>query len=137
MTTDLQNTLFGACIKQAREFLKTEGDLLPFAFAVNSFGEVVSIAGYCGDAEPDVIEVIALLESAIQERDRLSPLQGAAICVDVIATPPGADLRCDALEVRIAMRTATSVNRYIPYQKTEEGPVFGQPYTEPGTLRVW
>ncbi len=137
MITAEQNVLFGACVKQAREFLKMEGDLMPFAFALNNFGEVVSIAAYAGNLEADPLAVIAFLEQAIKDRDVFSPIKGAAICVDVLATPPGMGYRCDALEIRISMRGQPTINRYLPYQKTEEGALFGQGYTEPGTMQLW
>ncbi len=120
---------------QAERFLKVAGEFYPFGWAIEMDGRSIPLGIYFEDASPTSDEVISTIESGLAKKIKADHCKAVAICIDVVFSPPG-NPNSDALEIRVNT-TEESANYFLLYVRNGDEIVFGDLYSEPGTLNLY
>ncbi|MBC7411369.1 MAG: hypothetical protein H7331_02810 [Bacteroidia bacterium] len=118
----MENMLLSPIVKQAENFLIEFDEFYPFAYAVNSLNEIKSIGVYLDNEMPTSEEVLSFLTIVIKEGILKGEYIYAAICLDVLVTPPYLNNKMDSLEIKIIDLKETKIY-YLPYRKTEKNKI--------------
>ena len=130
--------LINSIVSQAKQFLLDFGEFFTFGFAISKEGKISSIGVHFGDEHPASQEVIMHLEKGFKSGLLNGSYSVVAMCVDVLATPPGSNEKTEALEIRIDGIDIEPINYYFPYSKQANGEIAIQgKYSTSGTaIRV-
>jgi hypothetical protein len=117
MSREDLDTLLGAAIEAAQEFLGKNGEFYPFGMSLGRGGKIAMHAAHTGQEMPESTELIAVLEKGFCQNAQEHKIRAAAICFDVRVVPPGQSEKTDAIEVRLEHRDGQAIDAYLPYKK--------------------
>jgi hypothetical protein len=121
----------------AQRSLDQHGEFFPFGATISSEGELAMAAATTESDRPPSQELIDLMEEEFRQAASRGEIRAAAICLDVLLRPPGAE-PIDAIEVRIEHREADPVNVHLPYKKRRlRGIEYGDLSASHGVPRVF
>jgi len=108
--------LLNAAIPFAERMLSEHGEFLPYAEALGSDGEFVSIGATDGRERPPSADVIQLLRGGLKAGAKSGKYRATALVYDVRIALPSSSTKSDAIAVSLNHRDRYSVLVYFPYR---------------------
>jgi len=138
MASPALNELFNAAIGFAETMLAKEGEFIPFGVSLDPKGKVALVHGNVGSEHPASADVIALLQSSLQQSAAQGSICAAGVCLDARVVLPGTADKSDAVCVRLAHVSGEAVEVYLPYTGQQPGThAFGELFaSEAGAFRL-
>jgi len=126
------DALFGVSLETAEHFLTENGELFPFAFAIDDGGEkAMKVAGELEEHPESDVVLAALYDSARAELDQ----NRAMAFVSAVSIDDG-----DAVLVSLEHREGgTALELVTPYKiaRFRKQPEFGETLVSEGKRRIW
>jgi len=114
----------------AQQMLARHGEFYPYAFSMNSEGEVRMEAAHTGSERPSSLDLLALLYRGLAAKGK--ELRAAAIASDVKLGSGE-----DAIRLEIEHREGAVLAVVLPYRKEHGGIKYGDLAAFPGERRIW
>src|SRR4030095_8374258 len=121
----------------AEKMLLEHGEFYPFAAAMRSTGEIVSIAAYDGRERPPSDALIELLREELRKDVQTIGYRATAIAYNVTLTTPGSPRADDAIAVALDHRDEYSVVVLYPYVVDAGGVRLDEPVAERGKHAIF
>jgi hypothetical protein len=112
--------------------LNEHGEFIPYGEALNSSGEIISIAGDTGEESPSSKDVIKLLTDYFIEQAIIGNFEATALVYDVRVSLPGSDEVSDAIAVALDHKLGYSVVVFKPYSIIDRKVKFGSMFVNSG-----
>jgi hypothetical protein len=129
----LLNAVFGF----AREQIEGHGEFFPFAAVIAADGELRMVATHMAEERPLSQDVIDDLYRVLTPEAASGAIRAAAVCADVLVTPPGTQTKTDALRADIEHIAGYPTQVFQPYKKKRLGGYeFGEIFGIDGTSRL-
>ncbi|HEV7208792.1 MAG TPA: hypothetical protein VGN54_08635 [Mycobacteriales bacterium] len=122
------------CAKFAAEQLERHDEFYPFAATIAG-RQVQMVAAETTEERPAADAVITLLAEGLRRQARAGEIDGCAIAADVRVVD--GDRTRDALRLDVEHRGAPPITVFLPYTRPGGQVEFGDPLTEPGTVRAF
>lgn len=130
--------LLNALLPFAQQQLARRGAFLPFGAQMTANGEVSLGASYTGEDPSQATDLLDMLVRGFQQEATSGRIRAAAVCVDVLVTPPGSTTKMDAICVQLEHREGGDVMVYVPYRKGWFGRVkYGELFATEGLRRIF
>ena len=120
----------------AKSLLEGFGEFYPFSFGEKKDDQVINVAARMQDEHPKSIDVIAELEEALVNADKVHSFVAVCICSDVLLTQPKGT--SDASQIQFSEKGKEPTNLFVPYRRDENDKVDFLPhYKEEGDWNFW
>ena len=130
--------LMGSAMPFAERMLSRHREFHPFGRAMAPDGKVIAVGAHTGIELSPSQDDIALLEEGLQEGARAGKYKATALVIDMLVTPPGKDVKQDAVAVRLDHRDRYSVIVVFPYTIGPTGDVtLEAPYAAKGEHKIF
>jgi hypothetical protein len=110
-------TLLNALEPFAKQMLSKHGEFYPFGATMTPDGQITANAGYDGNEQPEVQELIDLLTRAFRQQAASGQIRAAGLCKDIRTIAPGQTEKTDALCFKLEHQTGEAITVCIPYKK--------------------
>lgn len=107
--------LIEACMGMASGLLCQYGEFYPFAFGLTFNEEAINIATVTDSDTPEPEHLVRELSKALRVSNEETKFKAVCICVDIFYSPPGANGKTDALQLRLNFRENEPIDLIIPY----------------------
>jgi len=132
------NQLMNELLPFAQEMLAKHGEFFPFGGYMDIGGGIAHVAGWTGEEQPPSQEVIDVLIGGLRQQAERREIRASALCIDVLAIPPGETEKRDAISVRLEHANAESAIVFLPYRKSPSGDYdYGDLFAVRGTHDVF
>ena len=124
-------SLMNEGIQLAEQLLREHGEFFPYGYAMQTDGEIQSVAASDGTEHPPSQELIDLLNAGFRKNAESGKYRATALFIDVrVAPEDGA--KVDAVQFGLEHRSGYCVNVYYPYTRSPDGQVqFGEIFASP------
>jgi hypothetical protein len=135
---DEMDSLLEALLSVAQQALEKRGEFYPVGAAVDSDGQIRLVAADVDGEHPESLAVIEGLYAGLGKQAAAGEIRGAAVCADVLITPPGQSNKTDAISVSIEHVDGDPVEVLLPYARRRlRGPEYGELFAQAGSRRVF
>jgi hypothetical protein len=115
--------LVDAFLPHAQQLLAENGEFYPFGGAINSKGEIISVAAYDGDEHPASQTLIDLLVQSFKAEAKQGTYRATAIVYDVRVVPPDTEEKSDAICLDLDHVEGLSLTALLPYSFNGDGEI--------------
>jgi hypothetical protein len=125
------DALLRLLVPHGRRSIATFGTVTPLGASMRPDGEVATVAG-ADDVSPGVVleSVYAELRSAADAGELLACAVVSDVTFEGVEWP-------DGLRIELEHRDADPITFVLRYRTSDDGPVWSDPVTMPGTRRTW
>lgn len=108
----------------AEELLSKYGEFYPLGGAIDSTGQIISVAAYDGTEMPPSDTLIKLLEAGLTGGARDGKYIASALVYDARVIPPGGSEKSDAIVAELEHRDGFAMTVFFPYKLVGGQPEF-------------
>jgi hypothetical protein len=130
--------LFEALVDSACDQLGERGTFPPFGASASRRGEVALAGGLTGDSCAPPEELISALRYGLGQAALRGEIRAAAVCSQVLITPPGLLEEVEAIRVELDCQGGEPFAVFQPYEVEPTGEVLlGDALATPASLRIF
>ncbi len=130
--------LFESLVGTACDQLAERGAFSPFGASAGHQGEVALAAGVTSDSCAPPEERISALRYGLSQAALRGEIRAAAVCSQVLITPPGSDDDVEAIRIELDCQGGQPFAVFQPYQVEPTGEVLlGDAMAAPASLRIF
>lgn len=117
-------------IAQAKYFLSDAGEFFPFGAYINHKDEIIPLAVYLENENPESSAVLELLQRAIDLKLSTGEAKIAGIGTDVFYRPVPEVEKKSAIHIQILQNNSDTTSYYVPYRKENGNFAYEKPFKE-------
>jgi hypothetical protein len=128
------DALLRLLLPHARREIATFATVTPLGASMGPDGEVATLSGAAGGAEVTPSDILRSIYAELRLGADAGGLLASGVVSDVTLTDGAWP---DGLRVELEHRDAAPITFVLPYRRSDDGPVWGDPVTMAGVRRTW